>query len=80
LAEEPGEGDDGVIEWLRAAVLWIYDFLAEDIVLVIGTVLALLVALGVARANARAAGFLLFATVILVIVVSIWRTVSSTAS
>ncbi len=65
--------------WLRNAILWIYDFLAEDIVLVIGTAVALLVALGVSRANPRAAGFVLFAVVIAVIATSIWRTVSSAA-
>jgi hypothetical protein len=65
------------MSWAKGAVLWIYDFLAEDIVLVLGTVVALLVAVVVARSNPRAAGFVLFLVVLGVIAASIWRTVSS---
>ncbi|HZT95720.1 MAG TPA: hypothetical protein VFB34_02670 [Chloroflexota bacterium] len=59
-----------------AAILyWIYDFLAEDVVILVGAAIAVAVTVFVARANHNAAGFVLWAMVIASIAVSLSRVV-----
>jgi hypothetical protein len=67
------------MKWLRRTVLWLYDFLAEDMVLLAGTALAIAVAAISAHAIKDAAGYILWAVVIVVITVSLWRTATTAA-
>ncbi|HLJ66251.1 MAG TPA: hypothetical protein VKX16_02675 [Chloroflexota bacterium] len=62
---------------LTGAVAWVYDFLAEDPVVLLGTLAALVVAVLAVHAARSAAGVILFAAVVLVIAASLWRTVLS---
>lgn len=65
------------MRWLVGAVEWVYDFLAEDLVLLIGTVVAFVVAVLAVHAARDAAGVILFVVVVLVIATSLWRTVAT---
>jgi uncharacterized protein with PQ loop repeat len=68
------------MRWLINALLWIYDFLAEDAVLLIGTVIAFAVAVLAVHAARNAAGIILFAVIVAVIAASLWRTVATSRS
>jgi hypothetical protein len=62
---------------ILAPFLWIYDFLAEDVTIMIGAVIAVILGVLVVHVNKSAAGYVLFAAVILAITVSIWRTATA---
>lgn len=59
---------------LRSIVLWIYDFLAEDPVLLAGAAAAVLVALLLVNITRIGSGFLLWAVILVALTVSLWRT------
>ena len=65
------------MRWLTGAIAWIYDFLAEDLIVLIGTGIALAVAAIAVHAVRNEAGVILFAFVVLVIAVSIARTATA---
>ncbi|GEM_PF-4540525 len=54
-------------------VRWIYDFLAEDVTLVVGMCAAVIVTLLVVRLTASGAGFVLWLVVLAVIAASLAR-------
>ncbi|HEV3309339.1 MAG TPA: hypothetical protein VG815_02310 [Chloroflexota bacterium] len=59
---------------IRAIILWLYDFLAEDTVLLIGMVVAIVATVVVAHFTKTGAGFILWGVVLAAIVVSLART------
>lgn len=63
-----------------APILWIYDFLVEDVALLIGGIIAVAVAILMVRLAPDASGYVFFAAVMLAISASIWRTVQASAS
>lgn len=65
------------MRFITGAVAWVYDFLAEDTILLFGAVLALLVAYFAVKTVPNAAGIILFVVVLLVISISLWRTISA---
>lgn len=69
------------MKYIIGPIAWVYDFLAEDMVLLIGTVLTLLIVLAAIHVHSvkNAAGIILFVAVVLVIFASLWRTVSTSA-
>lgn len=62
------------MRFATAVVAWVYDFLAEDITLVIGMIIAVGVTIAVARLSSGVAGFVLWAIVLLAIGFSLART------
>jgi hypothetical protein len=61
---------------LIRAVTWVYDFLAEDLVLLIGTAVAVGIAVLAIHTVRNAAGIILYGAVVVVIAISLWRGVS----
>lgn len=61
------------MRWIIAPFAWAYDFLAEDVVLLVGTGVA--IALGVLAVHVarNIAGFILFLAVAAAVVISLWR-------
>lgn len=66
------------MRWITGAIAWVYDFLAEDMTLLVGTALAIVVAILAVHTVRSAAGIILFFLVVAVIAASLWRTVSAT--
>jgi hypothetical protein len=64
------------MRWPLRALAWIYDFLAEDLVLLIGTALAVGIAVLAIHTVRDAAGVILYGVIVGVIAVSLWRAVS----
>ncbi len=64
--------------WLTGAAAWIYDFLAEDTILLVGAIIAIIIAVLAVHMSRSAAGYILWIAVVLVIAASLWRTVSAT--
>lgn len=65
------------MRWITGVIAWIYDFLAEDLTLLIGTVGAILVVILAVHVVRNAAGIILFCVVVLAIALSVWRTAQS---
>lgn len=63
--------------WLTSAFAWIYDFLAEDTILLAGAIIAILIAFLAVHMSRTAAGYILWIAVVVVIAASLWRTVSA---
>lgn len=58
---------------LTATVLWVYDFLAEDLILLLGTALAIALVVLAVHTIRHLAGIILYATVVVVIAISLRR-------
>jgi hypothetical protein len=67
------------MSWITGAIAWVYDFLAEDLIVLAGTVVAILIAVAAVKLVHNLAGYVLFVAVVLVITLSLWRTVSATS-
>lgn len=65
------------MQWLIKPIAWVYDFLAEDMVLLVGAVAAIVVAAVAVHTVRGAAGYILWAIVIAVIAISLWRTATA---
>jgi len=65
------------MRWVIGAIAWVYDFLAEDTVLLVGTVVAVALAVLAVHLVRDIAGYILFVAVIAVVATSLWRTVSA---
>jgi hypothetical protein len=65
------------MRWIKGAIAWVYDFLAEDVTLLIGTAVAIVVVVLAVHTVRNAAGIILFFVVAIVITASLWRTVSA---
>lgn len=63
--------------WLTGAIAWIYDFLAEDTILLAGAIIAIIIAFLAVHMSRTAAGYILWIAVVVVITASLWRTVSA---
>jgi hypothetical protein len=63
--------------WLTGAIAWVYDFLAEDTILLVGGIIAIIIGFLAVHMSRTAAGYILWVAVVLVIVASLWRTVSA---
>lgn len=77
LVEIDAHAPTCIVRYFAAAVAWLYDFLAEDVVLVVGMVLAIAVTALVVRMTSRGAGFALWAVVLVAVTVSLARTASA---
>jgi hypothetical protein len=66
------------MRWITAAIAWVYDFLAEDVTLLVGAAVAIVVTVLAVHTVRTAAGIILFFVVAIVITASLWRTVSAT--
>lgn len=62
---------------LLAPIVWIYDFLAEDLIILVGSALAIALTALLVHVAPKTAGYVFIAAVILAILASIWRTVSA---
>lgn len=62
------------MNFVRSAILWIYDFLAEDPVLLLGAVIAIPITLLFLHVTKIGAGFLLWAVILVAITISLLRT------
>jgi hypothetical protein len=76
LAQVGTMAADSIIRRLVRIVLWIYHFLAEDPILLIGTALAIVVAAFAAHTVPHAAGFILWGVISAAIAASLWRAVA----
>ncbi len=65
------------MRFLRSSLYWLYDFLAEDVTLLVGVVVAIVVTLVVVRANHSVAGFVLWGLAICSVILSVLRTALS---
>lgn len=65
------------MRWITGSIAWIYDFLAEDTILLAGAIVAILIAILAVHVARNAAGYVLFVAIVLVIAASLWRTVSA---
>ena len=65
------------MRWLFKAVAWIYDFLAEDLVLLIGAALAIAIVALTVHTVKTGAGVILWAVIVVVIAISLWRAAST---
>jgi hypothetical protein len=64
-----------VISRIQASVLWIYDFLAEDPILLIGVVVAIIATLLLVQVTASAVtGFVLWGIILIGLAASVART------
>jgi hypothetical protein len=79
LRHESG-GRGGLVELPRKTVAWVYDFLAEDLTLLVGTAVAIVVAVLAVHLSKSAAGYVLFLAVVAVVAASLWRTVAASRS
>ncbi len=61
------------MRFVLATILWIYDFLAEDVVLLVGMLIAVGLTVAAVHITTRGAGFVLWALVLLAIAVSLIR-------
>ena len=63
------------MRYIIGPILWIYDFLAEDLTLLVGAAIAILIVILAIHVIhiPRVAGYILFAVVVLVIAASLWR-------
>lgn len=62
---------------LLAPVLWAYDFLAEDTILLVGAAIAILVTALLIHTVHDAAGYVLIVMVLLTVSTSLWRTATT---
>jgi predicted RND superfamily exporter protein len=62
---------------LTKSVAWVYDFLAEDLTLLVGTAVAIVVAVLAVHLSRSAAGYVLFLAIVAVVAASLWRTMSA---
>ncbi len=63
----------GPVAMLRKTIAWLYDFLAEDLILLLGTAAAIAVAVVAVHVAPSLAGYVLYAGIVLVIATSLWR-------
>lgn len=61
-------------------VAWVYDFLAEDVTLLVGMLVAIGLTIVVVRLNSKAAGLLFWGLVLVALAVSIMRTLTASKS
>ena len=77
VVREASAGKRGPVAALWKPIAWIYDFLAEDLTLLIGAALAVALAVLAVHVARNVAGYVLFVAIVLVIAASLWRTVSA---
>lgn len=77
VVRKTAAGNRGPLAILQKTIAWIYDFLAEDLTLLVGAALAIVVAVLAVHVSKNVAGYVLFVAVVLVIAASLWRTVSA---
>lgn len=66
--------------WLTRSVAWIYDFLAEDMTILIGSAVAIALAVLAVHVARTSAGYVLWVFILLAIAVSVWRTASAAST
>lgn len=66
-----------MIRCFIAPLIWAYDFLAEDLVLVVGTAIAIGVGILAVHITKNAAGIILYGALVAVIAASLWRAAAS---
>jgi hypothetical protein len=59
---------------ITGAVAWVYDFLAEDLILLIGALIAVGICVAAVHTVKHVAWVFLWIAVVLVITISLWRT------